>query len=383
MKRIFSGSRVWMLAVLAAAALFGAAGCGDGGNGPADTETDDGAETEGSAIKYETCPPCAEPPSCRSGEVRSCCTCLKLPIEDAARTSCTDMSDYCGSGPVDIACLKPEGYPTPGTPQTVDVHGVVDVYATGPNSDDVTVEIYRENDDGTLGELLGSNTSTPDCAAHEAELPVPHEVGDEATFCAGACLEKKPDTEDCRDLGYYTLSGIPTNTALVVKTSGNELTWKDMYSFNIWFFDGDVEGGKVFYKARSLSLDDWRNIPVAAGDVGGVAVGKSAVAGEIHDCGDVRIYYATVGTNPRAGTLTYFNGVEDKLYPELGRSSYGTNKDGLYAAIEMDAGQTVWVTAVASIPGEGYVSLGWATAQTFPDSLTSVTLRGTRPNQVP
>jgi hypothetical protein len=350
---------------------------------PPDGDEDVTPDAVDEGIRYETCPPCYEPPACMADEVASCCTCLKLPLEDAGRASCTDMSDSCGSGPVDIACLKPDGYPTPATPETVTAHGVVDVFATGQNSDGITVEIYAENDDGTLGELLGATTSTADCAAHESELPVPHEIGSEATYCPGVCQEKKPDTDQCRDLGYFAISGIPTNTALVVKTSGSAITWRDTYAFNIWFFDDDVEGGKVFLKAPCLSMDDWRNIPIAAGDVGGVAPGRSMVAGEIHDCGDVRVYYVTVGTNPRPDRLTYFDGQEDKTYPEYGRSDYGTNLDGLYAAIEMDADQTVWVTAVASIPGEGYVSMGWAMARTFADSLTFVTLRGTRPDQVP
>jgi len=361
--------------------LFFIQGC-NGDNGATDAGTDDGAE--GVTILYETCPPCENPPSCRSGEVLTCCTCIKLPLENALRTSCSDMSDFCGSGSVDISCFRPGGYPpTDLPPQYVTLHGIVDVYATGPDSNDITIEVYTVNEDSTLGTLLGSTLSTADCAAHESQLPAHHEIGDELTFCPGICREKKPDTEDCRDLAYYSINGIPTNTPLVVKTTGSAGTWKDMIQYNIWFFDDAIQDGKVFHKARCLSLDDWRNIPVAAGDVGGVAPGKSAVAGEIHDCGDIRVYYVTVGTNPRAATFTYFNGVEEKLYPELGRGDYGTNLDSLYAAVEMDAGQTVWVTAVAQIPGEGYVSLGWGKARTFPDSLTSVTLKGMRPDQVP
>lgn len=367
-----------MLAAAFACPLFCAAACGDGGNGPTD------ASTEEVTILFETCTEtCPVPPQCRAGEVVSCCTCIRLPLENAGRTSCAQMSDYCGEGPVDTACYRPDGYPPDGTPQNVILHGVVDVYATGPNSDGITIQVYEQNDDGSLGTLLGETVSTPTCADFEAQLPVPNEVGDEAAFCPGVCQEKKPDTEDCRDLGYYEIPDIPTNRALVVKTSGSTATWKDMYSYNIWLFDNEIQDGRVYYKSRCLSLDDWRNIPVAAGDVTGVAPGKGAVAGEVHDCGDVRIYYATVAAYPRAETFTYFNGVEEKLYPELGRSDYGTNLDGLYAAIELDAGQTVWVTALARIEGEGYVSLGWQVAQTYPDALTSVSLRGTRPNQVP
>ena len=355
------------------------AGCNGEGNGSTDAATDEETVT----IKYETCPPCDDPPTCRPGEVLTCCACIKVPRETASRTSCTDMSEYCGSGGVDLSCYKPEGYPTQQDPQTVTVHGVVDVYATGPDSSNITVEIYAENEDATLGGLLGSTVSVDACADHEDELPVPHEVGEEEEFCPGICRELKPDTEDCRKLAYYAIEGIPTNTALIVKTSGSEATWKNMYSYNIWFFDDEIEEGKVYYKSRVLSMDDWRSIPVAAGDTSGVASGKSAVAGEIHDCGDVRLYYVTAATNPVAGTFTYFNGVEEKLYPDVSRADYGTNLDGLYAAVEMDAGATAFVTAVAKIEGEGYVSLGWRKVHTFPDSLTSVSLRGTRPDQVP
>jgi hypothetical protein len=377
MTRLKHKKGLTLAAAVACLPLLALAACDDGGNGPTD------ASTEEVTILYETCTePCPVQPMCRAGEVVSCCTCIRLPLEDAGRTSCADMSDYCGSGPVDLSCYKPDGYPTQGTPADITMHGVVDVYATGPNSDGITIQVYRENADGSLGALLGETVSDATCPDHEAELPVPNEVGDEAVFCPGVCQEKKPDTEDCRELGYYEIPGIPTNTPLVVKTSGSSATWKDMFSYNIWFFDNEIVNDRVYYKSRCLSLDDWRNIPVAAGDVTGVAPGKGAVAGEIHDCGDVRLYYATVAVYPRAETFTYFNGVEEKLYPELGRSDYGTNLDGLYAAIELDAGQTVRVTALARIAGEGYVSLGWAVAQTWPDALSSVSLRGTRPNQV-
>lgn len=362
--------------------FFILSGC-DGGGGKKDAGGDeDGGEV---SVLYETCPDqqCIEPPLCRAGEVLTCCTCVRIPSENGRRSSCDDMSEYCGDGDVDISCLMPDGYPEVEEVKYVTVIGVVDVYATGGNSDNIVVEIYREGEDGQVGELLGSYTSTDDCASHEAQFPEIHEVGDEAQFCPGPCQELLPDTEDCRKLAYYEIENIPTNTALIVKTSGNPGLWKDMYSYNIWFSNEQIIDGRIFYKARCLSLDDWRNIPATAGDVGGIAPGKSAVAGEIHDCGDVRIYYAMAGTNPRATTFTYFNGVEEKLYPDLSRAGVGTNLDSLYAAIEVEADRAIWITALAMIEGVGIVNLGWYRARTFPNSLTAVTLRGTRPNQVP
>ncbi len=350
--------------------------CGNGGG-----QSDASAEA---IVRYETCSPCPQPPRCLSGEVMTCCTCVKLPQGEAGRTSCTDMNDYCGDGAPDISCLKPGGYPATAEPKMVSLHGVVDVYATGPDSTGVTIEVYEEGPDATLGSLVARATSEDTCPLHEAELPPPHEVGDELTYCPGLCVERNADTTDCRRLAYYeTDATVPTNKPLIVKTSGSAGTWKEMYSYNVWFFDNEVRSGKVFYKARILSTDDWRLIPVSAGDASGIAPGKSAVAGEIHDCGDVRLFFATVGTNPLSGMLTYFNGKEEKLYPDRGRVDYGTNLDGLYAAIEIDADRLVWVTALATISGEGLVNLGWRRARTFPDALTSVTLKGTRPDQVP
>jgi len=351
--------------------------CGNGGG----TKSDGGDEV---TVKYETCPPCNNPPLCLEGEVLSCCACVKIPSNNAGRTSCNDMSDYCGEGEPDISCLRPDGYPQPRPPQQVSVHGIVDVYATGPASTGVKVEFYEEAENGQLGSLLGMAVSEDTCEIHQAELPVPHEVGDELRLCPGICVEKNADTEDCRKLAYFEIPDtIPTNTPLIVKTSGDTGIWKDMVTYNVWFFDNDVEQGKVFYKARILSVDDWRLIPGSAGDPSGIAPGKSAVAGEIHDCSDVRIYFATTGTNPRPTVLTYFNGEEDKLYPDRGRTEFGTNLDGLYAAIEVEANTLVYVTALASIPREGIVNLGWRVVQTFPDTLTSVSIKGTRPDQVP
>jgi hypothetical protein len=287
----------------------------------------------------------------------------------------------------------PSGYPTAGTPADTVLHGPVDVYATGGNSDGVLVQVYNVDAEGNIGTLVGEYTSTADCADHEADFPTHVETEDEAADCPGPCQEKvSPDNTDCRTLGYYVIDPVPTNTPLVIKTSqaGGGSLWKDMLSFNIWFFDDEIGAdggvaGHVYYKSRVLSVDDWRNIPVAAGDTSGIASGYAAVAGEVHDCNNVRMSFATAGTFPEANTLTYFNGVEEHLYPDLMRSNHGTNIDGLYAAIEMEAsaaGSPVYVTALAQVTGVGVVSLGWQKAFVYPETLTSVTLRGTRPDQV-
>jgi hypothetical protein len=378
-----------ILAALALVVMAVLPACG-GENGDTDAST--------VTVLHETCGPdiCPSPPTCGSGEVLTCCTCVKVPTtQNAVTTTCDLLGEYCSStaGDPDISCFMPDGYPTAGTPADVTLHGPVDVYATGGNSDGVLVQVYNVDAEGNIGTLVGEYESTADCADHEADFPTHVETEDEAADCPGPCQEKiSPENTDCRTLGYYVIDPVPTNTPLVIKTSqaGGGSLWKDMVSFNIWFFDDEIGAdggiaGHVYYKARVLSVDDWRNIPVAAGDTSGIASGYAAVAGEVHDCSDVRMSFATAGTFPEANTLTYFNGVEEHLYPDLMRSNHGTNIDGLYAAIEMEAdaaGSPVYVSALAQVAGVGVVSLGWQKAFVYPETLTSVTLRGTRPDQV-
>ncbi len=376
-------------AALALVMIASLPACGGGGNGDTDAST--------VTVLHETCGPdiCPTPPSCASNEVLTCCTCVRIPAQDAVTTTCDLLGEYCSStaGDPDISCFMPSGYPTAGAPTAVTLHGPVDVYATGGDSVGVLVEVYGVDAEGNIGSLVGEYESTLDCADHEADFPTHVETEDEAADCPGPCIEKvSPDNTDCRDLGYYAISGVDTNTPLIIKTSqaGGGSLWKDMLSFNIWFFDDEIgeDGGiadHVYYKARVLSVDDWRNIPVAAGDTSGIASGYAAVAGEVHDCSNVRMSFAMAGTFPEANTLTYFNGVEEHLYPDLMRSNHGTNIDGLYASIEMEAdaaGSPVFISALAQVAGVGVVSLGWQKAFVYPETLTSVTLRGTRPDQV-
>jgi hypothetical protein len=402
MKALFRFASIVALAALAS--------CGDDDHGPTDVPTDtgdaDAADTpDGStpSALYETCPAeCASTPTCARDEILTCCACVKPPAaaDTLGRTPCGVMSDYCDEAPpdpVNVACLKPDGWPDPppDSPPTVTIRGVVDVYGSGNTAagGDITVEFYRMAADGTPdGSPIGTYSATL-AACRDDLLPVVREDGDEAACCPGPCQELLPDADgctptsgDCRALWYYEIADVPTYAPLILHTSGDPTLglWKDMYYSNVFFFPEDVEDGAdyVFYRAKTLSVDDWRAIPATAGDFDGIARGQGAVAGEIHDCDNVKLYNATVGVNPvtRSTTFTYFNGVEAKPYPDTLRTT--TNSDGLYAALEIPPG-SVRVTAVGRVAGEGLVNLGWWDAHVFPDALTVVTIRGTRPTQVP
>jgi hypothetical protein len=379
-----------LLVALLLVALAGA--CGDDTAAP----PADGGDS-GVSVLYETCPDGgATAPTCRAGEIPTCGTCIKPPTLAAGRTPCGEMSEYCDPAPpdpVNISCLMPDGFPDPPPvdPPTVTVRGVVDVFASGITSGrgNITVEFYRMNEDGSLGELIGSPDTATVARCQDSLLPVPFESGEELDCCPGPCQELMndaisctPTSDDCRALWLYEVSGIPTSTPLILHTSGLPEFWKDLYYSNVFFFPEDQEPeGYVFYRAKILSLDDWRSIPTAAGAFGGIAPGNGAVAGEIHDCDNVKLFFATVGVTPAPATPTvYFNGVEKDLYPDRAREY--THTDALYAALDMPPGP-VRVSALAQVEGVGLVNLGWWDARVFPDSLSVVTIRGTRPTQVP
>jgi hypothetical protein len=372
-----------------------AGACADDTAAPPADGGDSDADGSGNGVLYETCPTtCTTTPTCPAGQILTCCTCIEPPTANAGRTPCGQMSEYCDEAPpnpINVACLTPDGFPDPPPvdPPTVTVRGVVDVYGSGNTvaGGPITVEFYRMATDGSPdGAPIATDTATL-ARCLDSLLPVPFESGDEATCCPGPCQELMDDATtctltsgDCRPLWLYEVTGIPTSTPLILRTSGTADFWKDLYYSNVFFFSEDQEPeGYVFYRAKILSLDDWRGIPMAAGVW--ISPGMGAVAGEIHDCDNVKLWGARAGVTPAPATdIIYFNGVEKKPYPD--RTRLSTNTDALYAALEVPAGP-VRVSALAQVDGVGLVNLGWWDAHVFVDALTVVTIRGTRPTQVP
>ena len=333
--------------------------------------------------------------SCRDFQVKTACTCVDAPLSDTTfatnQVGCdqlptemgrprTPEDDYCNPGAGDgspaIDCMMPGMYDPAGTPMMITVYGVVDVFGNGGDADAITVEIYRESTDGQLGELVGSATSS----------------------IASACSEEEDEIDNdmvigTRMLGFYSIANVPTETPLIVKTSGNPDFWKDLYTYNFYVFNDEVDGSgaagapcgdapaapRFEYRARTLSRSDYVSIPLTAGIPGGITAGNGAVAGEVHDCDDVRLEYAQVGVSPLPETLVYFNDNPSNPLPQMGRAE-GTSMLGLYSALNVPAGP-VDVSAVGRV-GEDAVSLGWYRVRVFENSVTAVTLRGLRPHQV-
>ena len=382
--------------VLLFASMLAASGCGDDGSSGSDAGGGGGDGGGEDLVAYDEAfsGTCGTTLSCSTVEIQTACTCVDRPLVDDVfatnQTGCSELpteagiprtpeDDFCdpdeASGPPDIGCMMPGSYREAGDPMMVTLYGVADVFGNGGDADAITVEVYTEGADGQLGDLIGSSTSdvASDCAEEEDEIDNDMVIG-------------------TRQLGFYAIADVPTETPLIIKTSGNPDFWKDLYTYNIYIFNDEVEtaappgdacgstptGARHEYRARVLSRSDYNSIPLTAGVPAGITGGNGALAGEIHDCSDTRLEFAQVGVSPDPVTLVYFNDNPSNPLPQMGRTE-GTSRLGLYAALDLPPGP-VDVTAVGRVDDQ-IVSLGWYRARIFPDSVTSVTLKGLRPHQ--
>ncbi len=350
---------------------------------------------------------CVAPTDCQASELDTACACVRAPqpgpdgmpnafninrvgcdqLEATGETVRTPEDDFCddagGDGAPELTCMTEGNYRVRGEVQMVTVYGVVDVFGNGSDADMITVEIYEEGADGALGTLLGSAIASIDdpCSETEDEIENDMVVG-------------------TRRLGFYSIPNIPSETPLIVKTSGNLDFWREIYSYNVQAENEELETGappaeacetlrtdanfdgvpRYEYRARILSSSDWTSIPLTAGLVDGIRSTSGAVAGEVHDCNDIRLEFAQAATNPVAEVFTYFNDNPDNPLPDTGRI-VGTSLLGLYAALDIPEGP-VDIAAVGSV-GDQTVTLGWYRARVFAGAVTSVTLRGLRHQQVP
>ncbi len=319
-------------------------------------------------------------PDCNRASNRpidSCCVLVGEPGKGDPPTleRTTTTKEYSGTGPPNLSCLDPSGYPPkPGTPKIVTMKGVVDSFANGCDLVGVKVEVFRVKrtgdtaTDGELGELVGSPVVT------------------DSTF--EVVLESVSKCTDDRKNRAYEYPGVPTDTELVIKTSGATAqdSWRDLFTYNVYIApdDPDLEGDVYHRDVSALAEDDFATIPtVAIGRT--IAGGNGAIGGEVHDCDNIRLQNARVDISKPRVSLVYFNSSEDNPLPDLNRDSFGTGTTSLYSALDVKPG-FARVTATGLVPdGEGFklVSVGYADVRVYPDSVTSVSLRGLRPYQVP
>ena len=343
-------------------------------------------------------------------------------------TECGEVFELCSNdGPVaDFSCVDtPPGDP-PETPDTVTMTGFVDVFSSGPNSDNARVFVYRESQ---LTDTTDLDTATPiatfDVALDAAALVDARSCPKERDFMQGQCVVPSDDCGGqcdkdlaagqfcwqtvCEDLQRweirYSIPNIPTNEFLAVRTVGLDNqgepeilgnTWAQMVQTNVMFktndraceddLDTDCIDTSVMpalYRAdvNLLSAQDYMTIPTSAGLSAGITPGNGAVAGEVHDCNGVRVRHAQIGfsvsRDPRV--LVYFNGNPVKTLPRLQQAAEGTNTLSLYSGLDVETGPIELVGI--GVENAAMREVGRYATRIWADTVTLVRLGGGRPAQ--
>lgn len=330
----------------------------------------EGAPALGKADFCKSCTmaPTATPNTCRAPRtVNACCTFVEPPSQELARgtglvrNSSTDAT-------LDLGCLDAPA--AQGAPKTVTLKGFVRVFSSGGDSAGVKIEIFKEGKDGALGDLVGTPVSTSsDNTANPPQMPKPD------------YLKKCPDG-GCT-FRAYSYSGVPTETPLIVKTSdaAGGAQWAALYDYNIYFANSAVKANdEVAYEPAAVAATDINTVASAAGGFT-VKQDKGLLAGEVHDCGDVRVSGATVDTDAaHEGDMFYFGENESDPLPDKSRRSLGTSKLGLFGTLNLPTDTPIRVSALGKRNGET-ILLGTYTVRTFPGSVTALSFRGRRPWQ--
>jgi hypothetical protein len=313
----------------------------------------------------ETCSPSAGavPAACKAPRtVSACCTWVQPPSQALVRG--TGLNRYSTNDPtIDLACLDTPA--AQGTPQTITLKGHVRLFSSGEDSKGARIEIFKQNEDGSLGELVGAAVTSSD---------------DDATIKTETFLKKCP-TAGCR-FRAYEYPGVPTETRLVVKTSDAESSgqWAELYDYDIYFSNSDVTDGVVAYEPSVVAATDINTVASAAGGFT-VKPDKGLLAGEVHDCADIRLAGATVDIDAaREADMFYFGENESDPLPDKSRGALGTSKLGLFGTLNVTTGVPIRISAVGK-QGEQTILLGTTVVRTFPGAVTALRLRGRRPWQ--
>lgn len=365
------------------AAMFGVVACSSSNSAP--LANGDGGSSSGGATcdgapaltKADYCSTCeisanAQPNQCRAPRnVNACCTFVQAPGEELARG--TNLVRNSSSDPaLQLGCLDAPA--AQGAPKTVTLKGFLRVFSSGNDSKGSKIEVFKEGANGAVGDLVGAAVVIS--GDDKVNPPQVDANGQKPTY-----LKKCPDG-GCSFRGF-SYPGIPTETALIIKTSDatGGTQWADFYDYNIYFANSAVTGAdEVTYDPATVAATDINTVASAAGGFT-VKQDKGLLAGEVHDCGDVRVAGATVDTDlAHEGDMFYFGENESDPLPERSRGAKGTSKLGLFGTLNLPTGQPIRISALGKVNGQT-VLLGTHTVQTFPGAVTALSFRGRRPWQ--
>lgn len=356
--------------------------------------------------------------------------CFYPPTLAAQRTQCGDVTEYCdtsGATTPNLSCLGGHG-PAPGaSPAKVTLTGFVHPFSSGPDSNGVTVQVFDASNmaqqDPLTTQAVGSVTATLDQATQRAcdadgakGCSIPLVNGCQTPTCNDGLVDpatnmRRPDDKKyCRNLGNgtgecsdrlrwesrYSIPGVPTNTQLAIRVSGPnataDATWSTTVAFNVVLSTNDractslsdtdcldtsdPANPKYQLNVSALSRSDYVNIPTISGLSSGISSGQGAVAGEVHDCDNIRVGNVEVTTTPTAERYTYFNGNPISTLPDVSRAAIGTDRLGLFAALNQKPGKATIEAAGALTAGGALQSFGTFQAYVYANAVTIVNVNG-------
>lgn len=356
----------WLTLVLvpSISILACSAGCStSGSNPPPGGDSGSPSALVADKIDYcKSCTPIASATACNAAKpVSACCVCTAKPTAELVRATGLVYNSAPNNDPnVDLSCLdapKPQG-----TPMMVTLTGFVKLFSSGDDTAGVKIEIFKEGANGALGDPVGTATTT---TMDPVQMPKP-------TLLMGC-------TNGCSYRGF-NVPNVPTETPLIIKTSDalGAQKWATLYDYNIYFANDSLKSGMAYYEPSAVGASDPNTV---AGAAGGRTIksDKGLLAGEVHDCADVRLGNAMVNTDvPPEGDIFYFS--ENEANPLPSTTATSTSKLGVFGAFNYPTGTPIRIAATGVYKGK-ITLIGTYTVQTFPKAVTALSLRGRRPFQ--
>lgn len=366
-----------------------------------------------------------------SGTVPDCndldlgASCFVRPTSPLVRTACGAFRDFCGGGSApQLACL--DAAPRTAGPARRTLTGFVGVFATGPNTDGLAVQVFEQStlatggNPATLTPIARTKTASSSTDATTLRAcDVDSAVGcvTPTTACSVACADGLGGRSDksfyCRTLpdgsdacakrtrweARYTLaSDVPVDRPIAIRVTGpngaSDQIWATTMTFGIIVpsvaptcaSDTSVEcydaSGAYHVDLTALSKVDYLSLPQRAGLQGSVTRGRGAVIGQVHDCDGVRLANAQIAfsTENLPDRVTYFDASDPAVpFPDAGRAQLGTDASGLYAAFNLEPGAVRVEAAGLLTAGGSLVDLGATDARIYADTVTLIGLGGGRP----
>jgi hypothetical protein len=344
---------------------------GDGGGTTGTCSPPPSVEDVNAPAGPQQCSTCSPTAQCTSAQPLDAC-CVWVAESKDALADGINLHRYSTTNPnavPDLSCLASPA--ALGTPQTVTLTGYVWLFSSGVDSQGVQVDVYTENHpqtpDGTISATsLGTYTTT-------ATDPIDPVDTTWNSKCPNGCSYRQ-----------YTIPNIPTETPIVIRTSdAGSGQWATLYDYNIYFKNSDVQNGQVSYDATAVAGPD---LATVAGTVGlTIENGLGLLAGEVHDCSDIRQFGATVEAGSPAahqGPIFYFTEDESDPLPSL--QAGDTSHLGLFGALNLQPGTPIRVSATGQDPANPgqFLMMGTYVVQIYPGAVTAISLRGRRPWQL-